>query len=190
MKVPALAYGEYASVRQGVRRALGQLARGDHWLPTIESAGLLESDSITGLFVLDGPSHLLGSGTHLHIYLPWSAVFEGIQKKRLPAEIEESVFRESLQTAWGVLGLAAPKNLMWLFPPDRHAPFLEALQTFWAQLESAGPRYSLGSTTGSALWELHSSIKYVLANNGVSEQQLAAPLPAGGLAALLKKAKP
>jgi len=105
---------------------------------------------------------------------------------KLPLEIEEQVFTASLQTPWGLLGLLSQTNVIWVYPQQRYQPFLQASILFWDILYQEGNRYSNGSNNGENLWTIHTNLKYVLANLGVSQERLNQPLPSGGLKALLE----
>jgi hypothetical protein len=87
----------------------------------------------------------------------------------------------------GVLGLMSHDNGPWVWPRERHQPFLAAVLRFWDEFDAVGPRYYFtGRTEG--LWTMPTNLRYVLANMGVPIETLNAPLPPGGPAALLSAA--
>jgi len=108
----------------------------------LDAASLVETDTREGLIVLDGPAPLLRDGAHFHAYLPWVIIDEAVGAGKLKETIEEDVFRASLEDHWGVLGLLAHRNQLWVFAPSRHRPFLKAASRSWSHLEAAGPRYT------------------------------------------------
>jgi hypothetical protein len=62
-----------------------------------------------------------------------------------------------------------------------------SLTTKWWDVYCAeGPRFAWGSRTGD-LWPLAGGLKSVLRQKGVPANELVAPLPAGGLRALLAR---
>jgi len=135
----------------------------------------------TGLLVLNGPSPLLRSAQHFYCYLSLFAIKRGLTEGRLRKELESEIFEVSLDTAWGLVGLLSPPNIMWVYPPERHWPMMNSAVRFWAELEGEGARYSVGSPHGQQLWSLHTNLKYVLAHLGVPAEVLNRPLPPGGL---------
>jgi len=185
MEMPALIYGRYAEVGTRLRRAVTRLVRGETWAATLGVADTVDTKKADGLLVLNGPSPLLGGSPHFQCYLPLVMVSDAMHRGRLPREREEELFRDSLETYWGVLGLLSPANVLWVHSPERHFPLLRAVESIWEVLDNQGDRYSVGSTVGQRLWSMHSNLKYVLANHGIPTAVLNAPLPSGGLAALL-----
>lgn len=184
MQIPSSFYGLYKDVKFRCRKMVTGLVRGQTWYEVVNSQDTIDTETKSDLIVLHGPNPLLGGSPHFHCYLPLSYVLNASSEGKLPPEIEEEVFEASLQTAWGLLGLLSQTNVMWVYPQKRHQPFLSACIQFWDILVQEGNRYSNGSNTGQSLWTLHTNLKYVLANGGVSTELLNASLPAGGLMAL------
>jgi hypothetical protein len=52
-----------------------------------------------------------------------------------------------------------------------------------------GARYSNGSRQSSRLWSLPNAIHYVLANLGMSNQEMDPPWPPGGLLEIIDRAE-
>lgn len=71
---------------------------------------------------------------------------------------------------------------------DRHQPFLHAVLAAWDEFDAVGPRY-YAAVQGQRLWSLPTGLHYVLANMGVPNDILRAPLPPGGPRDLLQYAR-
>jgi hypothetical protein len=190
VQIPASIYGFYKDVNSRCRKIVTSLSHGRIWREAIGAEDTIDTATKPGLIVLHGPSPLLSGEPHFHCYLVLAHIFNAVTKGRLSSSIEEQVFEESLQTPWGLLGLLSQKNVMWVYPQNRHQPFLQACLNLWDRLEQEGNRYSNGSNTGQTLWAEHTNIKYVLANMGVSIDVLNSPLPAGGLVEVAKLVQP
>lgn len=181
MEIPALFYGRYAEVDAACREVVAGLAGGESWAGAMDDAPIDTQDR-PGLLVLNGPSPLLGGTAQFQCYLPHFQIRSAVGQKKLSADVEAEVFAGSLQTAWGVLGLLAPANVMWVYPRERYEPLVAASRRYWDVLDAEGPRYSVGMPTGQLLWSVPTNLKYVLANLGVPPAVLRSPLPPGGLA--------
>lgn len=180
MLIPEFMYGLAKDARRASRSVATKLKKGAAWGEAVQAAAA-DTSSRPGLLVLHGPSPLLGGQPHFHVY----ALLDEIIAAKAPAEVEETAFAECLQTAWGALSLVSFKNQVWLYPEERHAPFMKAVLGRWDEFEAEGARYSFGSPDGARLWEVHTNVKYVLARMGVPQEALRRPLPGGGLAALV-----
>ncbi|WP_218082116.1 hypothetical protein [Anthocerotibacter panamensis] len=201
VQVPSCFYGRYSEVKSRCKKAVTALKRGKTWEEAVDTSSMVDTIATPGLIVLDGPSSLVGGTLNFHCYPLLSQVQAAITEKRLLPEVEETIFRASLQTVWGVLGLIAQTNVMWfailhLTPEyhiqplkERYQPFLDAVLKFWDELYAEGERYTNGSNTGTDLWSNSSNLKYVLANMGVPTELLQAPLPMGGIETLLSYIK-
>jgi hypothetical protein len=187
MKIPFIFYGPFAEVRSRCRKALRNAASGVSWNDAFQSSELADTQDNPGLLVLHGPSPLLATAVLFHCYLPWTMLADAHLRGRLTDLSEEVVFRASLESAWGVLGLLAHANTIWLMPEERRFPFLEAALRFWSTLHGEGGRYSNGSTAGQDLWRLPTNLKFVLANLGAPHAALQADLPSGDLQALIRR---
>lgn len=197
MQIPTLFYGSQKEVRSRCRKVVNQLATGAKWQEIIEAEGIIDTANVSGLIVLEGPSSLLDAyGSHFHCYSLLDQIRQASNKGQIDFEVEEKAFESSLQTAWGLLGLIASKNTMWFWHPEksyslaqwramRYEPLLTTSLIYWDTLDAEGERYSNGSSTGQNLWSLPSSLKYVLANMGVSTGVLKAPLPPSGLTEII-----
>jgi hypothetical protein len=188
MRMPAVIYGTYKTAQSGVRSALTRFAHGAPWPAALIGAGTVDTAELPGLLLLSGPNPLLSNGDHFHLFLPLTQLSRTISQGRLAPAAEFGVFADSLTTPDGVLGLLAPPNVMWVYPPERQAPFLAAVARFWRALDDQGARYSIGMAVGSPLWDLPSNLKFVLARGGIDTAVLNAPLPPGGIDALIEAA--
>lgn len=186
MQIPSLLYGPYTHVASAVRKAITGIARGAA-LSEAFAGDLVDVQSVPGLLLLAGPNPLLSRDSHFQLYLPHSMLSQAIAKKRIAVGMTETLFQQSLEADWSLLGVASQPNVIWVFPQHRHARFLNTLETKWESLEAVGPRYSVGLATGQPLWNLPSNIKYALFHSGVPEKELNSPLPASGVSGLLRK---
>ena len=60
MELPALFYGLYRDVKRRTSKIVTQIRKGADWISLVEAEGFLDTGTIPGLIVLDGPSSLLG----------------------------------------------------------------------------------------------------------------------------------
>lgn len=191
MRLPAIQYGPWTEVKKRMRRVVTQLKRGQNLTELMTRDGMLDPSEHQGLLVLSGL--VTGPAPNFHCFMPWVIAWDALFDLRTtptsPAPIEDAIFEDSLRTPWGVLGLIASENQLWLLPPTRHAPLLRAALAVWSELEAIGPRY-YSAVQGSPLWSVPNNLHYVLANMGVPIERLNAPLPPGGPGALLRYARP
>lgn len=186
MQLPSLLYGPYAQVASAVRKAITKIARGSA-LSEAFAGDLVDVQSVPGLLLLAGPNPLLSNDRHFQLYLPHSMLSQAIARKRIAVDETETLFHQSLQADWSLLGLASQPNVIWVYSQHRHAPFLNAVEMKWESFEAVGPKYSVGLATGQLLWNLPSNIKYALFHSGVPETELNSPLPLSGIKGLLCK---
>jgi hypothetical protein len=171
MRIPGLLYGPYKEVDRRSRRAGRLLARGAS-LADVTGHDAVSTGEAPGLIVMNGPSPLLGTDPQFHIYLLLLRLEGSLRDVSNRSQIEEQIFRESLQDPWATLGLVSFANQGWLYPSHRHRPFLEAVIRDYSDFASLDGRYSIGSTTGASLWDVPNNIKYVLANLAVETDSL------------------
>jgi hypothetical protein len=185
MTFPTLYFGLYREVLARCRKIITGFAKSHKWC----ELALATSNTATspGLLVLDGPSPLLGGTSHWHCYLLHKLVRDAVLGQRLQATIESEIFAESLQTSWGVLGLLAQANVMWLYPSERHRPLLNSVLGCWDELEAEGPRYSNGSTNGQDLWSVGTNLKFVMARSGVQQAVLQSELSSSDVKSLINQ---
>lgn len=178
--VPANLVGPLRDVRQDVAARVRRFVAGEPWQPFAATAA-----HPVGLLVLS-PMPILNDDVHTRVYLPLALLADEIVAYRLAPEREDDAVQASLTTAAGVLGLLAPVNQILIHPPARHVPLVDAATRFWPEFVDFGPIFTIGSNVGAPLWELSTSLQYVLAKLGVAHEALRTPLPPGGLAELVQ----
>jgi hypothetical protein len=184
MKIPIALYGLTKEVTSSCRKAISAFRRGGPWLEVFGES--IDSHRVPGLFALEGPSPLLGGAPHFHLYRPKRELERAIDEGRIPPARMEVMFEESLTEPWGLLTLMGQLNYHFFQESPQRRAFVEAVARVWDVLDAEGARYSLGSRAGRTLWGLPILVHYALANEGVPNEVLAAPLPPGGLRALLE----
>src|SRR4051812_12754729 len=105
MILPAMWYGTSAQVLRNARAALSALVAGQSWEATLLDHATADTQAQSGLLVLHGPSPLLKGQLHFHCYVLHNLLREQFLERRVPSEVEDRVFRSSLESHWGVLGL-------------------------------------------------------------------------------------
>jgi hypothetical protein len=193
MKLPAHFYGLYQEVKRRNAKIITQLCKGADWMELIEAGGFLDVETTPGFVVMDGPSPLLSGEPHFQMWHLWYELhgqrvnLKG--KPRVSKELAEEVFERSLTRSWSTLGLVAYRGQHWLRDKERYRSFLDAVRQNWEMFDSIGARYSDGSRQGFRLWSLPNAIKYVLANLGMSNEEMDPPWPPGGLLTILDRAE-
>ena len=172
----------WKEVKPRIGKVVTRLKRGASWAEAMQADDFLDTSTSPGLLAIDGPR--IYGGPHFHCFGPLRLVDLAIGAGRLPEALEEALFIASLETAWGVTGLLGTNNGFWVWPVERHRPLLRAAARFWNALDAVGPRYTEGSSSGGSLWSHAGNVHFALANLGVPNAELRAPLPPGGLAEL------
>lgn len=206
MQVPTFFYGYHKSVKSDCKKLVKQLLRGDDWGDLMSSQVMIDTKESSGLIVLRGPDPLIDSyGPQFHWYVLLDEIYTAsaqdvrsrpkLYKQPVTIEMKDLIFNDCLQRDWGTLGLISYENVgFFLYSEtpggrqkryERYKAFLIACSKYWNTFISEGSRYSDGSSKGEDLWSLHTTLKYVLANMGVSVEVLNSPLPAGGLEEVL-----
>ncbi len=187
MLLPAVQYGDWKTVRARTRKIIAQLKRGASFVEAMTRDGMLETADTDGFLVVMGIQG--GSAANFHCFMPWKDLWDVVFDMRTtptsPSALEDAIVDASLQTAWGILGLLSHESQSWVFPPKRHEPLLHAAIAAWKELDSVGPRY-YAAVQGERLWSVPNNLHYVLANMGVPNDVLRAPLPPDGPAGLLR----
>jgi hypothetical protein len=184
MLFPEFEYGIYKDVFAGCRKKVTALSRGKTW-EEVTAGPRVDTRALSGLIVLHGPSPLLGGAPHFHAFTLHMVIDDALAAGKVPEEAVESIFEQSLGSAWSLVGLLAERNMMWAYPESRREPLLDACLRFWDELVAEDVRYTSGSTTGATLWDLHSNLKMVLSNLGVPTPVLNNPLANGDLRSIL-----
>jgi hypothetical protein len=184
MQIPAIIYGKFAEAKQLCSAAVRGYLKGKSWQEAFGEASFVDSESNAALFVMNGPSPLLGGEPHFHLFLPMALLLEQANKGKVdPAKLEEAV-AASLSSPWGTLGVLAPKNQLLVYPPHRHRAILKAALAWWPQL-GADARYSVGSREGKQLWQTVTNLQYLLGQIGAPIEVIREPLPQGSLQAII-----
>lgn len=191
MLLPAIQYGDWKAVKRRMRKVVTELIRGAPLNEVMTGDGMIDPSEHPGFLVLSGI--MLGPAPNFHCFMPWKIAFDAMFDLRtVPtalSPLEDATFEASLQTPWGVLGLLATDSQAWLTRRVRHEPFLHAALSAWNELDSIGARY-YAAVQGERLWSIPNNLHYVLANMGVPNEILRAPLPPEGPRALLRYARP
>jgi len=181
--VPAALHGAAKQAAAVSRRAVTSLTRGGAWPDCFEPT--VDVATLPGFILLNGPSSLFGGEPHLHVYSPMRELDRAVDAGRLDLPAALPAFEASLGRPWALLGLLSQANYRWMDDSARRRAFLRSMAAAWPLFEAAGDRFTMGSRTGQGLWSLPTLLKYALAQEGVAAPRLTAPLPAGGLGALL-----
>ncbi|WP_153011632.1 hypothetical protein [Serinicoccus chungangensis] len=139
-----------------------------------------------GLIVLAKAPQLAEAGVHLH--LPATTLATAAEKGTVGADVEQALVEQAWEEPWSFASLLAPAAQLLTIPPARHRPFAQAAARHWPVLESVGPRWTVGDTSGATLWGQHTTLWYVLGQLGVPAERLTQPLPSGGVDGLLADA--
>ncbi|HEX8106821.1 MAG TPA: hypothetical protein VF516_03790 [Kofleriaceae bacterium] len=167
-----------------------QLKRGADLVEVMTADGMLDTETTPGLLSMFGI--ITGSVANFHCFMPWRTLWDAVvdeAQPSVPSPIEDAIFAASLRTSWGVLGLMAHDSQSWLIPASRHRPLLDAALEVWPALDAVGERYAVGSMP-QRLWSVPNNLHFVLANLGVPNDMLGAPLPPEGPRALLRYVRP
>jgi hypothetical protein len=190
LQLPAIQYGDWQSVKARMRRVITQLKRSANLIDVMTHEGMLDPAEHPGMLLMIKSAR--GPELHFHCFAPWrlawDVLFDLRPEPTLPAPVEDAIFAASLEVPWGVLGLLSSDNQPWLYPKERHQPFLEATLAVWDELDAVGARYYV-ALQGRRLWTVPTNLHYVLANMGVPIDVLRAPLPPQGPRSLLRYAR-
>ena len=183
MQLPAIYYGTSKEVEKSCRKLVTALKRGSTW-PKVVGPLVNLSDKPGATLVFDGPSDVLDPQRHFHCYYPARLLMESVDK--LPDDVEEHVFSNSLASAWGVLTFLS-RNASFVLT-SRHAArykrFLDAVIIHWAELTEVGPIYRPGTLRLEPIYQWATNIQFVLVRLGVSPEHLR-PFPPEGPAVFL-----
>jgi hypothetical protein len=187
MLLPSVLYGPTPEVKQRMRPLVKKLVAGANLIDVVTAGGMLDTSTTPGLLLLDGVTKI--SGENFHTGLTLMPLIDALSHPRTrPARsIGDAIFEEALGVPWGILGMLGPNGHFWLMPETRFRPFLDATLRFWGELDAVGARYCY-SAPPRRLWDVIGTLHFVLANLGVPQDRLRAPLPPGGPGALLKYA--
>lgn len=193
MLIPASYYGLTRDVKKRAQKAVRALKAGKSLREAVQADDLIDTRDHECLIVLDGPSSLVGGEPHFHCYLLMRVFENAYLMQEVTTDLDDSLFESSLSAPWSLLGLLSG-NLATILDAqlpkkrNRHVPFLNACLEHWPVIQAEGPRYSTGSNVGSPLHSVRTNLTYVLANRGVTMEEMDRYLPAGELAPLVELA--
>jgi hypothetical protein len=181
MLVPKLFLGTFPEVRRQTSRYLQSLAKGESM-----ELELVDTQSDAGLIVVDDQEGFLAEERHYQMY----AIFEvadSAQYRPMHPRIFNAVLAHH---PWGPLALLGSLvSLLWIHRVIAEASWTALLSTtakWWDLYGAEGSRFSNGTRTGD-LWAIGGALKVVLRQKGLPVDELVAPLPEGGLRALLAR---
>lgn len=186
MLVPGFLYGRFRDVKAACRRKVTQIKRGATWNELADD--LVDTRDHQGLFVLDGPSPLLGGGEHFHFFALGYAIRKEVYH-RLSEDVFETLFEPAIATNWGFLTMLSAWARAFLRRPGHQQRLLHLLIRWWDELDAAGARYTKGANYGHPLWQVVSNIHYCLVREGLPEELAKQPVPPGGIAALVAQTR-
>lgn len=169
MQIPEFLYGRYKDVKARCRRKVSAFCKGAPWSDL--AGDMIDTTEIPGLLVIDGPYSQLGSGHHFRCFVLTTLLIEAMPD-RLPYEAAHRVVEESLNSAWGVLGLLGQRGQHYLYHQEHHIPFLQAALGFWDDFTAEGERFTRISTEGKNLASVPTTLTYVLVNQGLPNDVL------------------
>jgi hypothetical protein len=154
----------------------------------------LDTALVPGIIVLDGPSRVF---PHQEEHYCCFALTHAIDEEWRAMEWKEqcdTIFTAYHEAAmlepWVFLGLLGQRNGFFLDQRSEWLkPLVRAAVRFWPVLAAEGARYSKG-LEAQELWSLPTKLSFALARLGVPLELLNAPLPAGGLDALVRETLP
>jgi hypothetical protein len=185
--IPAVMYGDKATVQQRAHKLAARIKQGEDLIAVVTEGGMLDTATTPGQLMLSaqGP----GQRADFYCYLLWRSLTKELYMfQATPAEptpLDDQLFALSIGVAWGMIGMLAYENHTWV-RPERFATFLDAVLNMWDELCAVGARY-FWEMDDETLWSIPSNLHLVLARMGVSERQLSGPLPHGGLRGLVQE---
>ena len=187
MLVPRFVHGLTRDVKKESLRRIRLFKKGATWAEAMADE-LVDVATLPGLIVLDGPSPNLGFEPHTHIYCPfrwaWLTLIKQFdssseQERALYWRAMSGIFFEAVQSPWGVLGTLGDCTGTWMRLEEHHWPYVQAVERNWDELTAPGERFTGGSQTRRALWELAGAPYYALCALGLSREDLHALMPQG-----------
>jgi hypothetical protein len=185
MRVPALLYGREKEVQQLCKKSVRDFLNGVEWDEAFASSSTTETTVHDALLVMNGPAPLLSSEVHFRMYVPLAMLLEQMRKGGADEADRDRAMSACLKSAWGTLGVLAPKNQMLVYPAQWHRPVVRAAARWWEAFAAVGCRFTLGLRDGKDLWDTVTNLHYVLGQIGIPIDAINAPLPPGGLLAIL-----
>jgi hypothetical protein len=193
VKIPSFLYGPYSKVKVECRRKARELKRGATF-QDLPAEQWVDTALVPGTIVLEGVSRAFPhQEAHYCCFGLVNAVDEewrGVGWKEQCDTIFTAYHEAGMLEPWVFLGLLGQLSGSFLDQRSEWLkPFVRAAVRFWPVLAAEGARYSLG-LEAVELWGLPTNLSFALARLGVPHDLLRAPLPAGGLAALVRETLP
>ncbi|MCW3085867.1 MAG: hypothetical protein JWP12_3233 [Bacteroidetes bacterium] len=164
MNIPSVFYGKAADVKKRVKQIVNEFSKGKPWDELLGDK-FIDTNSSSGLIVIDGPSKLLGNQEHFHMYTLMRHV---LYDSKIPEGSIEKFFSNSIETNWGLLLLLNYQNFACFDGKDqRRKLFLRAANKQFDSLVDIGSRYSSGLPDPKNLAELPNAIYYCLSLQGI-----------------------
>jgi hypothetical protein len=180
MLLPGFLLGTFAEVRRPTSRYLQSVCKGES--PALD---LVDTRSEPGLVVIDDDNGFQADQRNFQMH----AIFEVADGARFHDK-QQGIFDAVASQPWGPLALLGSNvNLLRFHRVIAEASWATALSTtlkHWDEYCAEGERFALGVRRGS-LWALGAGLKAGLGHRGISTEELLAPLPEGGLRALLAR---
>jgi hypothetical protein len=180
MLMPRFLLGTFSEVRRHTRAYFRSLDRAESM-----DLELVDTRSTDGLIVIDDQERFRAEEPHFQMH----ALFEAADSARYRS-LHQSIFDAVLAHPWGPLTLLGSMvGLLRVHHVITEASWMAALSNmmkWWNLYEAEGPRFAIGMRTGD-LWTIGGSLKGLLREKGIPQSELGAPLPEGGLTALLAR---
>jgi hypothetical protein len=180
MLLPEFLLGTFSEVRGKTSRYLRSLLSGGS-----SEFELSDTRSEPGLIVIDDQNGIRARERHFQMY----AIFEVADSTRY-YPMRQRIFDGIVAHPWGPLALLGSQViLLRIHGVIAEASWTAALSNtmkWWDLYCAEGSRFADGARTGS-LWELGGALQDELRQKGLPLNELLAPLPPGGLRALLSR---
>jgi hypothetical protein len=147
---------------------------------------LIDTGTHAGLIVVADENRFRDHEEHFQMHAIFEVVVDGARYRGM----SQRVFDAVLVHPWGPLTLfGSMVSLLWMHGAVAKASWAAALSNtvkWWDLYCAEGARFANGAQTGD-LWLLSGALRGVLRQMGVPVSEIVAPLPAGGLRALLAR---
>lgn len=165
-------HGPTDAVRREAARKSTLLARGAALTDVVGDAWT--TLDAPGLVVLARGRLLAASDAHFQTDLLWSTFWK--RTHDLPDAIARAdrFVGDALSLPWSFAGVLSSQAYFIVRRADQQLGFAEAAARHWPALLSAGPRYSAGSGSGSALSSIPTLVQFCLARQGAPHDVLGA----------------
>lgn len=179
MLLPKFLLGPLPEVRRQTSRYLRSLGDGKGVLE------LVDTRSHLGLIVIDDQEGFHAKGQNFQMH----AIFEVADSTRY-GDMRQRIFDAVVAQQWGPLCLLGSMVILLrihhVIAEASWTAALSNLTKWWDLYAAEGPRFANGSRTGE-LWRQAGGLIDVLRERGLPVNEIVAPLPVGGLRALLAR---